>query len=231
MLQAATLGVKDRVDFVGPVSNVAQYIRASDLFVLSSRWEGFPLVLLEALALGVPAVATRVEGVPLVVRDGETGWLVAPGNVAELAERMTEAASDPSELRRRGRAGAQLIREEFSSQRALDQIDAFLRETVAPLPLRHPFSTCNPRVGARAPPGERSAAVTGVVSASSFITALTAIALTRWLSPLMSSGDTSTRSAGSESRSSRSRTRSSNSKSLSMGNTSRLRSTTATGTS
>jgi len=136
MLQAATLGVKDRVDFVGPVPNVAQYIRASDLFVLASRWEGLPLVLLEALGLGVPAVATRVEGVPLVVREGDTGWLVAPGDVAELAERMVEAASDPSELRRRGRAGARLIREEFSSQRTLDQIDGFLRETVAPLPLR-----------------------------------------------------------------------------------------------
>jgi glycosyltransferase involved in cell wall biosynthesis len=130
-LQAASLGVDDRVHFVGPVPNVADYIRASDLFVLASRWEGLPLVLLESLALGLPAVATRVDGVPLVVRDGETGWLVAPGDASALAERMIDAVSDPGELTRRGEAGARLIREEFSAEEAIERVDAVLREAAA----------------------------------------------------------------------------------------------------
>jgi glycosyltransferase involved in cell wall biosynthesis len=130
-LQVATLGIDDRVHFVGPVPNVADYIRASDLFVLASRREGLPLVLLESLALGLPAVATRVDGVPLVVRDGDTGWLVPAGDASALAERMIEAASDPRELRRRGEAGARLIRENFSAEQAVERIDAVLRDAAA----------------------------------------------------------------------------------------------------
>jgi glycosyltransferase involved in cell wall biosynthesis/peptidoglycan/xylan/chitin deacetylase (PgdA/CDA1 family) len=133
--QAADLGVAERIVFLGAVGNVAPYIRASDAFVLSSRWEGLPVVLLETLALGTPAIATAVDGSPLVVRDGDTGWLAPPEDVDAFAAQMLEAAADPAERKRRGANGRALIAREYDAERVLDRIDAMLREAVAPLPL------------------------------------------------------------------------------------------------
>ena len=133
--QAADLGIAERIVFLGAVGNVAPYIRASDAFVLSSRWEGLPVVLLETLALGTPAIATAVDGSPLVVRDGETGWLAPPEDVDAFAARMLEAAADPAECKRRGENGRALIARDYDAERVLDRIDAMLRESVAPLPL------------------------------------------------------------------------------------------------
>ena len=133
--QAADLGVAERIVFLGAVGNVAPYIRASDAFVLSSRWEGLPVVLLETLALGTPAIATAVDGSPLVVRDGDTGWLAPPEDVDAFAARMLEAAADPAERARRGANGRALIARDYDAERVLDRIDAMLREAVGPLPL------------------------------------------------------------------------------------------------
>jgi len=92
---AEWLGLKQRVRFAGFEPNVARWMRAADGFVLSSRYEGLPMVLLEAGACGVPVVATDVPGTREVVVDGETGWLTPAGDTQELAETMMKLMHMP----------------------------------------------------------------------------------------------------------------------------------------
>jgi glycosyltransferase involved in cell wall biosynthesis len=80
------LGLQDAVRFVGWQSDTKPYFEAMDLFALSSLREGLPNVLLEAMALGVPCVATRIAGVPKLIEHGTSGWLVEPGDATALAD-------------------------------------------------------------------------------------------------------------------------------------------------
>ena len=93
--QAADLGIADRVSFPGFVANPYPLMRAADLYVLSSRYEGFPNVALEALACGTPVVATRCSGVDALVVPGVNGWLVPVGDVERLAEALAAAVRMP----------------------------------------------------------------------------------------------------------------------------------------
>jgi len=91
---AARLGVADRVAFVGYRDDAVRWIKGADLLVLPSLWEGMPNVVLEAMALGTPVVATRVEGTREILSDGETGILVEPRDPRTLATAMTRVLSD-----------------------------------------------------------------------------------------------------------------------------------------
>ena len=84
------LDLESSVTFTGKVANekVPEYMAASDVFVLPSLSEGFPVVTLEAMASGLPIVATRVGGMPEIVEDGENGFLVEPRNPGQIAERI-----------------------------------------------------------------------------------------------------------------------------------------------
>ena len=95
-------GLKERVKFIGRVQNeeIPQYMAASDVFVLPSLSEGFPNVVLEAMASGLPIVATKVGGLPEIIRDGENGFLVEPKNPKEIAEKVLLILED-DELRER----------------------------------------------------------------------------------------------------------------------------------
>lgn len=99
MRQAAQLGLKHRVRFLGFEPNVERWMQAADGFVLSSRYEGLPMVLLEAGACGVPAVATDVPGTREVVVDGVNGWLARAGDPNNLHEAMTRLMGMPLEER------------------------------------------------------------------------------------------------------------------------------------
>lgn len=91
------LGVRDRVDLLGGLANPYPLLSGAGLHVLSSRWEGYPNVLLEALALGVPVVATDCPFGPReLLRDGRCGRLVPIGDAAALAKAMDEELHDPS---------------------------------------------------------------------------------------------------------------------------------------
>jgi glycosyltransferase involved in cell wall biosynthesis len=94
--RAHELGLDDRVRFLGSVSRdaVLRLFRAADASVLSSAWENFPHTVVEALAVGCPVIATAVGGVPEVVRDGENGLLVPPGDPAALAAAVWRFFSD-----------------------------------------------------------------------------------------------------------------------------------------
>lgn len=109
---ASRLGVQDCVTLAGPVSSrelVSEYARA-DVFVLPSLFESFPIVLLEAMAAGLPVVATRVGGVPDVVVEGETGLLVPPADPEALAHAMDRLLEDDSLRATLGRAGRERSR-------------------------------------------------------------------------------------------------------------------------
>jgi glycosyltransferase involved in cell wall biosynthesis len=95
------------VDFLGRQSpeQVRRLLGTSSALVVPSIYEGMPLVILEAMERGVPVVASAVSGIPEVVVDGETGWLVPPEDPAELAHALGEILADPEEALRRGSAG------------------------------------------------------------------------------------------------------------------------------
>jgi glycosyltransferase involved in cell wall biosynthesis len=123
--QARGLGFAERVDagdMVDPVEELPDLYRACDLCVQASREEGLGFSPLEALACGVPVVATAVGGLRETIVDGETGWTYPAGDVEALAEAMHDALSRPEEARRRTAAGAARVRAEFDPGRTWDRL-------------------------------------------------------------------------------------------------------------
>jgi glycosyltransferase involved in cell wall biosynthesis len=110
-----------RIHLPGRQVDTAGLLRAGTLFVLSSRWEGMPNVLLEALAAGVPVVATDVEGVRDVVEDGVSGVIVQRESVAELSTAIGRVLADPDLAARLATAGQQRVRSDFTWQRFAEQ--------------------------------------------------------------------------------------------------------------
>ncbi|HEY0583876.1 MAG TPA: glycosyltransferase, partial [Chloroflexota bacterium] len=102
---ARELGVADRVHVLGPRRDVPALMHAMDVFAMPSIWEGFGLVLLEAMAAGRPIVASRVATIPEVVLDGQTGLLVPAGDSLALAEALAQLADQPALAARMGEAG------------------------------------------------------------------------------------------------------------------------------
>jgi glycosyltransferase involved in cell wall biosynthesis len=117
----AELGLAGRVRFHGWLAEpeVERRLASADLFVLPSiiaqdgDMEGLPVALMEALAAGLPTIATRQAGIPELVREGETGWLAEPGDVDDLSRALVEALADPDAAAERGRAGRRLVEQEF----------------------------------------------------------------------------------------------------------------------
>ena len=108
---AHDLGIARSTYFVGYQEDVAGYYRLFDAFLLPSVNEGTPVSAIEALASGTPVVATRVGGVPDVVRDGIDGFLVEPGDTDAAAERLAELALDPDLRARLGESGRAYARD------------------------------------------------------------------------------------------------------------------------
>ncbi|PWU24288.1 MAG: hypothetical protein C5B48_07000 [Candidatus Rokuibacteriota bacterium] len=129
--QAYRLGIMRRCLFLGYQEDVAPFYAAFDALLLPSGNEGTPVSAIEALAGGRPVVATRVGGVPDVVRDGEDGYLVDPAAVDDLAECLAVLAADPALRQRMGEAGREHVRARYSVQRLLDDTDRLYRELLA----------------------------------------------------------------------------------------------------
>jgi len=125
---ARDLGAGGRVHFLGWRDDAPAIFAALDLLLAPSLWEGFGLVFLEAMALGVPVISTRVIAIPEVIADGETGWLVPPGNVEALAGALRAALSDPDERRRRGEAGRARLEAQFTVDAMVERTLALYRE-------------------------------------------------------------------------------------------------------
>lgn len=113
---AQSLSLANQIDFVGYKSQaeVREYLQASDVFVLPSFAEGVPVVLMEAMAAGVPVLTTQIAGVPELVTHGNSGWLVPPGNVASLTEGLASLMDDADLRNRFGKAGQEKVAAEFN---------------------------------------------------------------------------------------------------------------------
>ena len=119
--QIRGLNLSDRVQLLGLRDDMPDLYQASDALVLSSAWEGMPNVVLEAMASATPVVATAVGAVPELVSDGESGFVVPPGDHIALADGMERMMDLPCEDRQAlGRAGYERARSEFSLDRVID---------------------------------------------------------------------------------------------------------------
>jgi glycosyltransferase involved in cell wall biosynthesis len=107
------LGVEDRVQLAGERSDVPELLAASDVFVLSSRSEGLPVSVLEAMAAELPVVASRVGGLAELVDDGATGILVPPGDEPALAQALERLVEDRELRQRFGAAGRARVESSF----------------------------------------------------------------------------------------------------------------------
>jgi glycosyltransferase involved in cell wall biosynthesis len=121
------LALGDRFQFLGERHDVLRLLVASDLFVLASRQEGLPVVLMEATSVGLPIVATDVGGVPQVITDGVDGLIVPPGQPEQLADALERVCSDPALASRLGRA-AKLRSAMFDVASASREIEGIYRQ-------------------------------------------------------------------------------------------------------
>lgn len=129
--QAAALGIDRHVRWLGARDDVPALLAAADVALLCSHEEGFPNALLESMAAGLPAIATRVGGSAEAVVEGETGLLVPPGNPAALGQAILELAGDPERRAAMGRAGRGRAEREFSLARCIDDYEALYRQLMA----------------------------------------------------------------------------------------------------
>ena len=130
---AASLGLLASVDFPGWIAaeRRAALLDMATVFVLPSHAEGLPMSLLEAMAHGVPVVATAVGGIPEAVRDGLEGVLVAPRDAAALASAVLGLLADPDARMRMGAAARERVRSEFSSTRMIVTLEDLYEKLAA----------------------------------------------------------------------------------------------------
>src|SRR5579883_2914095 len=116
------LGLTERVKFLGSSEKVLALLRASDVFCLLSRSEGFSNALIEAMASGLPCVATRVGGNGEAVVDGVSGFLVQPDHPEMAADRILAVLRDPALSRQMGRAGQLIVKNRFTAQAMIERL-------------------------------------------------------------------------------------------------------------
>ncbi len=126
-VEVMSLGLQDRIYFLGWRNDAHAILAALDVLLAPSLWEGFGLVFLEAMALGVPIISTQVSAIPEVIQDGKTGWLVPPRDAPAVAEALREALEYPRLLRERGEAGRLRLEQEFSPDTMVERTLALYR--------------------------------------------------------------------------------------------------------
>ena len=126
--EATQAGLTGSVRFLGWRDDVPQLLAACDLFLMPSLWEGFGLVLLEAMAQGLPVVASCVSAIPEIVLAGETGLLAPPRDVPAFREALLTLLRDPPLARHMGLMGMERLETHFSEQRMLDETVALYHE-------------------------------------------------------------------------------------------------------
>ena len=124
------LGIADCVTFLGPVSQerIRDLYGEAAIFCLPSFAEGVPVVLMEAMAMGLPVVTTRIAGIPELVEDGAGGVVVAPGRADELARRIAALLDDPGKRHELGAAGREKVLAEFDAEGSAAQLHDLFTE-------------------------------------------------------------------------------------------------------
>lgn len=130
---AESLGVSSRIRWAGYRTDVDALLAGCDLFVHPSLDDAFPTVLLEAMGAGLPVIASRVGGIPEIVDEGLTGWLVAPGDAPALSAGIRRVLAD-QQVMHRMQEHARQNSEQFSTRAWLERLTRGYREIAAPLP-------------------------------------------------------------------------------------------------
>jgi len=135
--EALRLNLRHRVEFLGERRDVAQILAASHIFALPTRWEGFPLSILEAMRAGLPVVASNVGGVAEAVVDSKTGFLVPAGDEPQFRARLRELIEAPHLRSRLGAAGRRRYETEFTLESMLLKTFAVYKEVLYGAPQAH----------------------------------------------------------------------------------------------
>ncbi|MGF1476087.1 MAG: glycosyltransferase [Geminicoccaceae bacterium] len=122
----------DHLTFTGIVRDVPALLAAIDIVAFSSSWEGLPMVLLEAMAMGRPVVATRVGGIPEVLNHGQEGLLVPPADPVGLADALTRALDDGELRQNLAAASIAKVRKDYSTQRMHGRIFDLYHQSLSP---------------------------------------------------------------------------------------------------
>jgi glycosyltransferase involved in cell wall biosynthesis len=131
--QVAEAGIAEHVTFLGTRGDIPELLAASDSFVLPSLWEGLPVALVEAMASGLPVIATTVSGTNEVVVDGESGFLVPPGDPSRLADAMCRLLCDPGTAAAIAAAGQARVAARFSARTQAETLSTLFRGRAADL--------------------------------------------------------------------------------------------------
>ncbi len=121
--QAKRCGIRDRIIFTGYRPDALQIMVAFDVFVLPSIWEAFAVVLMEAMALGKPIVATNVGGIPEAIDEGVNGFLVPPRDPGQLALRILALLRDDTLRKRMGEEGRKKVHHRFSIEHMVKEVE------------------------------------------------------------------------------------------------------------
>ena len=134
--QVAGLNLGKHIHFLGNRHDVSDLLAASDVFVLPSLWEGLSMALLEAMASGLPIVASKVSGTVQAILPNETGLLIPPGDVQRLTEAIEQMLDDPVRAQAMGAAARRRVEAEFSAEKQADDHIALYRRLLngAPVP-------------------------------------------------------------------------------------------------
>ncbi len=133
LAEAQDWGLAERVHFLGWRSDVLDVLAALDVFLMPSRWEGFGLVLIEAMSRRIPVIASRVSAIPEIVRDGESGLLVPPSDPRALAEAMQRLLHDRPLRAYLGLLGEDRVESYFSAERMVQETLALYQQIQRPL--------------------------------------------------------------------------------------------------
>jgi glycosyltransferase involved in cell wall biosynthesis len=123
---AIRLGVSDRVIFLGFVDNIVEYMNSIDIFLLTSLWEGFGYVIIEAMLCSRPVVAFNISSNPELIDDGRTGFLIEFGNTHDFAEKIKTLIEDKNLRSYFGKQGHEDARKKFSTEAVVSELEDFL---------------------------------------------------------------------------------------------------------
>ena len=114
--------MEDRVEFLGFVENMPAFFNSIDIFLLTSKYEGFSNVIPEAMASRKPVISFDIKSSGEIIQDGKTGYITEQNNVREMADRILEIAADSSLREQMGENGRKLVEETFSFNTSKEEI-------------------------------------------------------------------------------------------------------------
>ena len=131
----SSLGLRDKIMLLGWRNDIAELLYASDIFVLTSLWEGLPCSIVEAMCCSKPVVANAVDGVKEIVQDGKTGFLTEPRDYASTAEKINYLLSDQKKMYEMGKRAKEAVTEEFDINYTVCEHEKLYSETLGKITL------------------------------------------------------------------------------------------------